>query len=84
MTLFFTKIEAHKIKTLKCNKKIVKLNSYFDTFSSLIAHFQIAPVTAAKSLLFSELPSRADSGCRPPCCLTRSRVSLSSAHCIKN
>jgi len=61
----------------------VKLNCYFDTFSPLIAHFQIAPVTADKSCLFSELPSRTDSGCRPPYCLTRSRVSLSSAHYLK-
>ena len=40
----------------------------------------MAPVAAANNSLLSFLPSNAASGSRPPYCLTRSRVSFSSAH----
>lgn len=66
---------------LNVRMRDLKRYSYLVTFSLLIAHFQIAPVTAARSCLFSELLSKAARGFRPPCCLTRSRVSWSSAHC---
>ncbi len=45
-----------------------------------IAHFQMAPVTAANKALFSDCCKRSCNGRRPKCFLTRSRISLSSAH----
>jgi len=59
-------------------------SSSLRTFSGLIAHFQIAPVTAARRGLSSHiLTSFASftSGSSPPCWRTRSLVTESWAHC---
>jgi hypothetical protein len=45
-----------------------------------IAHFQIAPVAAANKALLSVFCKRSCNGRRPKYFLTRSRISLSSAH----
>lgn len=62
----------------------IKCLTYLITFSLLMEHFQIAPVTAANRSLLSVLLSRLARGLSPPCSLTRSRVSSSSAHCTKS
>lgn len=53
------------------------------TFSAQMAHFQMAPVAAASRSLLLALASSLTRGSRPPYLRTRSRVSFSSAHCVR-
>jgi hypothetical protein len=64
--------------------RLLSALSYLVTFSLLMEHFHMAPVTAANRSLLSVLFSRLARGLSPPCSLTRSRVSSSSAHYTKS
>ena len=66
------------------NDSIVRKSLNIFTFSLLLEHFQIAPVAAASSFLFSLIVRYLTNGSKPPYLRIKSRVSLSSAHYFEN